>query len=256
MTIPKITHQIWMQGWKNLPEKFQDNVEILHEMNPGYKHMKWDEDSLRSECKKYGEDCLKRFDSFEILMNKVDFGRYVVLYNYGGISVDTDMVSLRPIDDTPLSDHNFLVSEISYPGNLIGLKNSAVVICTKGNSIMKDGVERIIADQRTQKDFYSREEYISSIAGPQFIGKLVEDHRDEVGILSYVYFEPCSPRDPSCTIPEESIMDHQHELSWTSPLYKFLIWLLYFLLNSFNYILISLVFYTLYYVYKKNKRAK
>ena len=69
MTIPKITHQIWMQGWKNLPEKFQENVEILHEMNPGYTHMKWDEESLRIECSKFGADCLKKFDSFELFIN-------------------------------------------------------------------------------------------------------------------------------------------------------------------------------------------
>lgn len=42
-TIPKITHQIWLQGWKSLPPKFKGNVESLRTLNPGYTHMVWDE---------------------------------------------------------------------------------------------------------------------------------------------------------------------------------------------------------------------
>jgi len=259
MTIPKITHQTWMQGWNNLPEKFQENVEGLHELNPEYKHMRWDEESLRQECLKYSRACMNKYNSFEYLHSKVDFGRYVVLYNYGGISVDTDMVSLRPIRDTPgLEDSEFFISELSYPGNLVGLKNNAVILCVPNHPIMKECIERIIKDTRTPSDFKAKEEYVNETTGPIFIGKLVAEYNDSVETMKYKYYEPCSPKDPYCKIPDDAIMDHQHELSWTSNTYKFLIWLMYFILHYmwlFALIIIGII-YAVYRYFKKNSSKK
>ena len=256
MTIPKITHQIWMQGWENLPEKFQENVAGLHETNPGYSHMKWDDQSLKEQCAKFSKECAEKYDSFEHLHSKVDFGRYVVLYNYGGISIDTDMVALSPIDNTPdLDDGDFFISEITYPGNLIGLKNNAVIICKPQNSVLKDGITRIIEDKRASKDFKMKEEYINETTGPGFMSKLVSEHKDKVKVLSYKYYEPCSPKDPYCEIPETAIMDHQHELSWTSSVYQFFIWLMYFILHYFWVFVLIIVLVVVYRNFGKNIRS-
>ena len=63
--------------------------------------MVWDETSLRDECRKLFPAVLAKFDSLPYLVQKVDFGRLVILYAYGGITVDTDMKSLNAIDTTP-----------------------------------------------------------------------------------------------------------------------------------------------------------
>jgi len=259
MTIPKITHQTWMQGWNNLPEKFQENVEGLHELNPEYKHMRWDEESLRQECLKYSRACMNKYNSFEYMHSKVDFGRYVVLYNYGGISVDTDMVSLRPIRDTPgLEDSEFFISELSYPGNLVGLKNNAVILCVAKHPIMKECIDLIIKDVRLPSDFKLKEEYVNETTGPIFIGRLVAKYKDAVKTMDYTYYEPCSPKDPYCEIPDKAIMDHQHELSWTSNTYQFLIWLMYFILHYFWIMLFVAVGagYLFYRYFHKSKPSK
>jgi len=252
METPKITHQIWMQGWRELPEKFHENVEKLHEMNPEYTHMKWDAETLREQCKMFSQECLEKYESFEHLHSKVDFGRYVVLYNYGGISIDTDMAPLRSIKHTPhMNEHDFLISEMSYPANLMGFKNNAVIICAPNNQVLKTGIERIINDKRTPKDFKAKEEYINETTGPIFIGRLVDEHKEKVKILSYKYYEPCSPKDPYCEIQDDSIMDHQHELSWTSSTFKYLMWLFYFVLHNVRYVILAAILYGLYFMYKR-----
>jgi mannosyltransferase OCH1-like enzyme len=183
--------------------------------------------------------------------SKVDFGRYVVLYNYGGISVDTDMVSLRPIRDTPgLEDSEFFISELSYPGNLIGLKNNAVILCVSKHPIMKECIERIIKDKRLPSEYKLKEQYVNETTGPIFIGGVVAEYKDSVKTMDYTYYEPCSPKDPYCEIPDKAIMDHQHELSWTSGTYQFLIWLMYFILHYFWVLLIvGIVVVYLYFTY-------
>jgi mannosyltransferase OCH1-like enzyme len=251
MPIPKITHQIWMQGWDNLPPAFQTNVERLHEVNPDYQHMKWDEKSLRRECQKYSNACMERFDSFEYLHSKIDLGRYVVLYNYGGISVDTDMVPLRPIRHTPyINTDDFLISYQSYPYNLLGLKNNALIICSQNHFVLRAAIEAILSDSRTPADFILKELYIDRTTGPIFLGKIVDSYRAYVKVLDYKYYEPCSISDGSCEISSESIMDHRHEMSWMSGWYKFMISLSYIIIHSFWYLLIIGVGSLTYFIYK------
>ena len=161
------------------------------------------------------------------------------------------MVSLLPIDKTPdLDDGDFFISEISYPGNLIGLKNNAVIICKPQSPVLKDGIARIIKDERGPDDFKMKEEYINETTGPSFMSRLVNDHKDKVKVLPYIYYEPCSPKDPYCKIPETAIMDHQHELSWTSSTYQFLIWLMYFILHYIVYIIIGITGFVLYIMFR------
>lgn len=246
-----------MQGWDQLPDKFKKNVEGLHEMNPEFEHKQWDEKSLYEECLKVGPECAAKFKSFEILMSKVDFGRDVILYNYGGISVDTDMVALRPIRDTPhLNECDFIISSQTWPFNLFDLKNTAVIICTAKNPLMKTILDTMIEDKRTIADFSSKETYINSTTGPFFINSVVNNHRDQIKILDYKYYEPCSPSDPYCTISSDAIMDHQHELSWMNPIYKTLFSILYFVLHFFWYIAIGIASIILYLVYRGGKSSR
>jgi hypothetical protein len=99
--IPKVTHQIWFQGWDQLPEKYREDTEKLSILNQNWEHKKWDEGSLRAECEKFSPEALSKFDEFDKMIQKIDFGRYIVLHNYGGVSVDCDAECLRPLEKIP-----------------------------------------------------------------------------------------------------------------------------------------------------------
>jgi len=115
--IPRTIHQIWMQGWGQLPDKYLDNVQSIADKNPDYKILKWDEKSIRDIVKYLGEDYLRKYDSFTTLHQKIDFGRYSILYAMGGISVDTDVKAYKSFDETPhINDSNFIISYNSSSG--------------------------------------------------------------------------------------------------------------------------------------------
>ena len=176
MSIPKITHQIWMQGFKNIPDKFKNNVETLHSLNLEYEHKQWDESMLRDECKKYSEECLERFNSLEQMILKVDLGRYVVLYNYGGISVDTDMEQLKPIRTLPdINSNKFMISKCAFPYNIIGMLNNAVIITPANNEILEKIIETIINDKRKASDFSTKEMHTQYVTGPAFINNILQN---------------------------------------------------------------------------------
>jgi len=233
--IPRITHQIWLQGWNALPPKFKGNVESLKALNPGYTHMVWDEASLRDECRKLFPAVLAKFNSLPYLVQKVDFGRLVILYAYGGITVDTDMKSLKPIDTTPKIDTAELIVSLSaFPGNMIGQTNNAIVLAKPNHPLILELITRMTNSTVREEEFLTRELYLNGTTGPIVQNAFFYEHKGEIVFLDNTYYEPCFSVDPVCRPSQDSIMDHRHEMSWISPwakvLLKILIALLYLVL--------------------------
>jgi mannosyltransferase OCH1-like enzyme len=147
----------------------------------------------------------------------VDLGRYVVLYNYGGISVDTDMKSLKPIESTPHfneSESDFIVSYSAFPANLAGWINNALIMCRPHHPILLELITSIADCRRIAEEFSTKELYIDATTSPSKFNGVLYRHLSDIVILDHTFFEPCFSVDPVCRPGPVSIMDHKHELSW------------------------------------------
>jgi mannosyltransferase OCH1-like enzyme len=247
MSIPFITHQIWIQGWDQLPEKYKSNVKRLHDMNPEYEHKQWDENSLREECALLGKPYVDKFDSFPHFINRVDFGRYVVLYRYGGFSIDTDMKPLKSLRETPgLKEQQFIISGSAFPGTLIGHLNNALIITSPKNPIMKSIVDTITRSTKTKDDYSSKEIYTEYETGPNFVKAIVLKHKANILILDNDFFEPCFSVDPICKPSKDTIMDHQHTMSWIHPIFQSIFKILFALLYFAPILVVAGVAYFIY----------
>lgn len=212
--IPKLIHQIWFQGWDQLPSKYVSNVESVIAANPDWKHIKWDQDSIRPVVAALGAQYLLVYDSFKLLHQKVDYGRYAILYTYGGVSVDIDARAIRSLDNTPsLSTSNFIVSWNSAK-NFV---NNATIFVSEKNPLMLQFLGSITANcPMVGGDFAC----IQNTTGPTAFNKFVQDHLSSITILDNSYFEPCSGHDKYCELGPNAIVDHQHAGSWLSPVFK------------------------------------
>jgi mannosyltransferase OCH1-like enzyme len=222
MRSPNIVHQIWLQGWDERPTKFNDNIRRLRNMNEEFVFMTWDETTISREAMRISPGCWDLFRSLPYLISKVDFGRYILLYNYGGISIDLDMKPLKPIRETPgLDDHDFIVSGGAFPFGDVGLVNNAVFIVTPKHPLLLALIESIIAQKADPTHYPTQELYVMNTTGPLAVSQFIHKHPTEIHVLNNQYFEPCISTDPLCSVdPTKSIMDHRHEQSWTSDLYR------------------------------------
>ena len=248
MSIPKITHQIWFQGWDKLPTKYEENVALLESMNKNFKHMKWDEQSLRKECAKISDAVVKKFDSFPYMIQKIDFGRYVVLYNYGGISVDTDMKSLKSLEETPsFYDVDFIVSHGAFSTSFLEIVNNALIMCKQNHQIMLELIQNIIDNNISESYFFSNHVmYIFYTTGPLALTIIVNKYRSEVLIIDRKYFEPrTSFFGFTGKVVPESIMDHHLDHKWGDKSYTG--WLMMILVNI---IIIVMIIAIPYYIWK------
>lgn len=252
--IPRITHQIWLQGWDTLPEKFHENVKLLREKNPEYRHMQWDEGSLRRECMKIGPEVAVKFDSFPHLIQKVDLGRFVVLHNYGGVSVDTDMKPLTSINTTPhLDSAECMISKAAFPLNITGHTNNALIIVRPEHPFIRDLIDTIAESEVNENSYSTKELYIDATTGPSFVESIIARHREKIVFLDNKYYEPCFSVDTMCTAKTDSIMLHQHEMSWINPIFRDLFKLIFPLVYVIYYGVPILIVYLLVTLRSKSK---
>lgn len=96
MLIPKIIHQIWIQGFDELPEDLKSKHLLLKEYNPDYKIILWDDKKIQKLLEKY-EAIKFLYNNTEILhgfikkyQSQSDIARLVILREYGGFYIDID----------------------------------------------------------------------------------------------------------------------------------------------------------------------
>lgn len=239
MTIPKVTHQIWFQGWDQLPEKYHEDTDKLAILNQNWEHKKWDEDSLRDECGKFSPEALAKFEGFTNMIQKIDFGRYVVLYKYGGVSIDCDVECRRPLDKTPGIDRYDLIlsknplNKLENKFTTFGLSkdlviiNNATICCSPENPIMKKLIEFLIENESWNEDLLLDTQLKT---GPLILSVFFNKYLDDILILDSDVFEPFG------NINKRTILNHKYDQSWTGfgtipiTIYKFiknnLIWIL------------------------------
>jgi mannosyltransferase OCH1-like enzyme len=212
--IPKILHFIWFQGWDSLPANFQSNVDSVIKNNPGYQVMKWDGNSLRNAIATIGNDYAVKYDEFEYMHQKIDFGRYAVLYLNGGISVDIDAIAYKGFDQTPgIQTSSFIVSQNSTNQFV----NNAIILVSQKNPLMLELLQQISGNCGKMEHKIS---CIMKSTGPQMFNDFVLQNKEQINILPNTYFEPCSGADKFCKLPEQVILNHKHAATWISPFWQ------------------------------------
>lgn len=92
--IPKIIHYFWI-GESPIPEGDKKNIESWKRFCPDYEIIEWNESNYDFSKYRYVQEALER----KQYMYATDAPRKDVLYQYGGIYLDTDVELLRPLDD-------------------------------------------------------------------------------------------------------------------------------------------------------------
>ena len=94
MSIPKIIHYCWFGGGPISAES-RRCMESWKKYCPDYKIMAWNEQNFDFSTNRYAQQAYeaKRYAFVS------DYVRLAVLYEYGGIYLDTDVELVRPLDE-------------------------------------------------------------------------------------------------------------------------------------------------------------
>ncbi len=122
----KKIHYVWI-GNNPKPEKIEKCIESWRKFCPDYEIIEWNELNYNVNKCKYSEIAYK--DKKYAFVS--DYMRFDVLYNYGGVYLDTDVELLKDI--TPLLSTNFMGFERAGEIN-----PGLIMYSEKGNKTLKE----------------------------------------------------------------------------------------------------------------------
>ena len=244
--IPKIIHQIWIQGYNSIP----DNLKKIHleciKINTNFKFIFWDNNKIIKFIKEhYDIEFLDIYNNYNIMAQKADFARYLILYIYGGIYLDMDMICKKNLNT--FLKYNFFITEDNlkkiihykqYPNGIIG-------------SIPYHPLFKIIFINLKKR--VNEKNNIPYSTGTRLLYDSIIEYKglykDDITIIDPQYLHPCplysnKECENNC---KKCYVVHTGNLSW-SPMLKYIS----YIAKYKQYILIIVLCILLYMRYKSN----
>lgn len=242
MHFPRVIHQIWLQGCEKVKPLYKQNMSNWQSLNPTWNYQCHDNRSLRRLCYEFSVQAGKTYDTFQYLHQKVDFGRYVILYLIGGIYVDFDCYALRSLDSSKVLAQ-FIHQVEKHDRRMLGLSKSmiapldaaiyskgkysiflgnGVMLCSPGQRVLRSYIEHIIDIMNKRPNAGIQEttgpHEFNMFMQPRFIQQRSTDV-DAIWAFDATVFEPCQ-LNSWCKLTDDTVSLHVFEGSWVSPFMK------------------------------------
>ena len=99
--IPKIIHQIYFNLHNKEIEEiplFKKSSDKVQELHPDYKYILWTEEACDNLVKEKLPNYYDFYKSMRYDIQRIDYMRFVILYIYGGIYSDLDLIPIQRFD--------------------------------------------------------------------------------------------------------------------------------------------------------------
>ncbi len=207
--IPKIIHYCWFGG-NPMPDIVKNCIKSWERVCPGYKIIRWDESNYDIKKNLYMREAYekKRWGFVP------DYARLDIIYNYGGIYLDTDVEVLKPFDAL-LDNDAFLGFESGCsiaPGLIIAaspkhpaIKEMLDEIYGNRSFIRLDGTEDLTPNPELTTDFFINRGLVKKDCLQELKG---------VTIYPTEYFCPKNYKTGECRVTKNTYAIHYYQESW------------------------------------------
>lgn len=144
--IPKNIFQSWHTH--TLHPTIQKKIDRMKSMNPEYNHQIYmDEDMDKFVNENFAGEIADCYNRLNIIVAKVDFWRYLVLYKYGGVYLDMDSSIEKPLKDLINDADNAIITAEQNPNLYV----QWALIFNKDHPILKNVIDIIVNNIKTNK---------------------------------------------------------------------------------------------------------
>lgn len=162
--IPRIIYQTFKSN--EVPKGMYDAISSWKQLNPDYEHYFYnDDDCIKFISDHFDERVLNAYLDIIPGAFKADLWRCCILYEKGGVYVDSDMVCLKRLSEYILPEDSFLVGR-DDPMSKTFLYNAFMASEPK-NPVFKEMINRIVENVINKRKLYYLE-----IGGPSLLGKV------------------------------------------------------------------------------------
>lgn len=210
--IPKIIHCCWFGG-KEIPKEYKKYIATWRKQCPDYKIYCWTEKNYDINRNQFMKDAYDKQKWGFV----PDFARLDIIYNYGGIYLDTDVELLKNLDD--LLNNQMFVGMENKGYIALGLGFGA----EKGHPFIKE-----LRDRYKEMEFLCEGDVVKNLASPSvqtpmFKKKYKVNFREnktyrfeDCTVYAKEYFCPESFPSGDVEITDNTYSWHHYSASWYS----------------------------------------
>jgi len=207
--IPKVIHYCWFGN--NEPPKIVDKcIESWTKILPGYEIRKWDESNYDVNKTSFTEEAYI-YRNFAFVS---DYARWDILYNYGGVYLDTDVLLIKDI--TPLLEKgNFGGANLGG-----GFASGLIVALEPKSTIAKEMMEvyenASFTYHRGQPHFVNCVKRETELLSTHGFDINLKEKQEVAGMTIYPseYFSPYNPHTGETKITDNTYAIHQYTGTW------------------------------------------
>jgi len=252
----KIIHQIWFQDTtmklnylnskyyfnndfkykikkiKNakIPIKYKHNAISWITNNKDWNYILWNSNMIDIFLYTYYPNLLPVYKQFNLMILKIDFIKYVILYHYGGIYCDIDTISLKNIN--PLlkyyKKYNIILTKVPPFNKLertcmdlalnidknMEYLNNGIMISKKNHPFWLDIIENIEKSKDTYPSFLHSANVFNRTGPLMLMNTFKNNKYNDIVLAKYIFLEPCYGYDLKCTPKPISFAIHYHDSNW------------------------------------------
>ena len=133
------------QSWytKDIHPLLQNKIDIFKNLNPAYSYYLYNDNDMDNFVNEnFNGEIAECYNKLNIIVAKVDFWRYLVLYKYGGIYLDMDSNIEKPLNELIRSTDEAIITAEGNPYFYV----QWALIFSKGHPILKKTIDLIISN--------------------------------------------------------------------------------------------------------------
>ncbi len=217
--IPKVIHHIWLGS--PLPEKCRVLRETWMKNHPDWQMILWTD----KEIEQLGLENKALYDASTNWGEKSDIARYEIIYRYGGLYVDTDFESIKPMDvlHHTLDFYTGIYTSHSRGSSPSLVMGMGLIGARPGHPVMRALIDGL---KNTPVGGAHNSSAILARTGPYFFTRVVLENagknnlRDVIFPPQFVYPTPISGRGQSLQdqhknfIKHSTFANHMWHMSW------------------------------------------
>jgi mannosyltransferase OCH1-like enzyme len=249
--IPKIIHQTWKT--LNVPDEWKDAVKSCKNKHKEYNHIIWSHEMMENFVKTEYSDFYDVYMAYPYDIQRCDAFRYLVLYKYGGIYLDMDIICKKKLDSI-LEYDIVLIKSL----NVESFYANAFFMVIPNHPFIKFCVDNL-PNYVNSYYYFGKHWHVMNSTGSHFLTNMVkkygEKNIENMYVLDSKEFSGdcnvCSQHNCTGGVYFKHVYINKTWNSFDSTIYNFL------LCNYKKIIIIVLVLVTIYYIFfKRNNLFK
>jgi mannosyltransferase OCH1-like enzyme len=181
MIIPKIIHQIWSGIDETLPEQYKIWNETWKRDYPDWEYMLWDNEQMETFVKSNYPQYWNIYRRFPYHIQRWDAVRYLILDKIGGMYVDCDYESIKPMHSLLAGKSCGFALEPDYTYRFFNKRlmfNNALMFSAPGHFFMQKVIQTVFSERSLHYSTENKNECVMNTTGPWALIELYEQLPD------------------------------------------------------------------------------